>query len=171
MKTNSLTSPKGDKSECKLMDSLDTAAYLSTVKKPNIILLSDKRYSLKFKRAGSDDKPKNNNNNNISNSTNNIQMDPKKSANNFKVINTTILNPNSSLSTHSHIHNSLKEKEKKFPNKISTDKQLKLTKEIPNILLASNLNIVHGNYLIFNLKNYVGPLSTKYNSKSIKKLK
>ena len=59
MKLN-IFSPKGDKPDNKLLDSLDDMTYLMH-NKQHISQLAEKKYNLKFKRAGSDqDKNKNN---------------------------------------------------------------------------------------------------------------
>lgn len=114
-------SPKGEKMENKLIDSLDNVAYMNSINKHNVILLADKKYNLKFKRAGSDDKPKNTND--------------SKRFSNFKG-NTT----GTSIAPHLNYRDAIKEKEKdkKYFNKPSLDRQYKTNKENSNILLTTN---------------------------------
>jgi hypothetical protein len=112
-------SPKGEKAENRLLDSLDGAAYLNTYNKPNIILLSDKRLNIKFKRAGSDDKPKNTSEN--------------KRTSNFKGNTTGI-----SLGLVTNISIPFRDKDRKYASKPSVDRQYKSNKD--NNAITSNLS-------------------------------
>ncbi len=143
-----ILSPKGEKLDNKLIDSLDSAAYSNIQSKPNIILLGDKKYNLKFKRAGSDDKPKNI-------TTNNNENTVTKRISNFKG-NTT--GANNGISTNLNIP--FKDKDKKYTSKPSVDKQYKSNKD--NIILCTSLSS----------SNILLKLGTnKYNSRIGKKLK
>lgn len=105
-----IISPKGEKSENRLLDSLDGAAYLHTHNKPNIILLSDKRLNIKFKRAGSDDKPKSTTEN--------------KRISNFKGN-----NAGTSQGPVANISIPFRDKDRKYASKLSVDRQIKSNKD------------------------------------------
>jgi len=137
-------SPKGEKSENKLLDSLDSAAYLNFHNKPNIILLGDKKYNLKFKRAGSDDKPK---------TTNESK----------RIINSKGNTCGNSVGPSMNISIPCKEnKERKFASKPSLDKQYKSNKDnnLTSSNLSSKVNLIK-----------IDTISNKYNSRLTKKIK
>lgn len=144
-----MLSPKVQKAENKLLDSLDSVAYQTTNNKPNIILLGDKRLNLKFKRAGSDDKPKNTTEN--------------KRTSNFKG-NTT----GSGLGLTANTSIPFKDKDRKCASKPSVDRmQFKSNKDANGVYstLSSKLDLVKidvsGNVNNNNASKYNSRLANK----------